>query len=75
MKVLRNTILLTFIFSGLVFARIIGKDVKRAEYKDLKMKNQHYWIKGHSDNDNGQLDRKRSHKRRRKMRKPVKGLR
>ena len=28
---------------------------------------------GHSDND--QLDRKRSHKRRRKIRKPIKGLR
>ena len=51
------------------------KDVKRAKVKDLIIKNQHYWVKDYSDNDNDQLDRKRSHKRRRKIRKPVKGLR
>ena len=72
MKILRDTIIITFIVSGLIFART-GKDVKRAEDKNFKAKNQHYWVKDHSDND--QLDRKRSHKRRRKIRKPVKGLR
>ena len=74
MKMLRNLFILTFIVCGLLFART-GKDIKRAEVKDLKVKNQHYWVKDHSDNDNDKLDRKRSHKRRRKIRKPVKGLR
>ena len=75
MKILRNTIIITFIVSGLIFARTTGNDIKRAENKNLKIKNQHYWIKDHADEDKGQLDRKRSHKRRRKVRKPVKGLR
>ena len=74
MKVLRNVFIISFIVCGLVFART-GKDGKRAEKKDLSAKNQHYWVKDYSDNDNDQLDRKRSHKRRRKIRKPVKGLR
>ena len=74
MKILKNTIIIVFIICGLIFA-CTGKDIKRAEAKDLKVKNQHYWVKDHSDNDNDKLDRKRSHKRRRKIRKPVKGLR
>ena len=74
MKILRNTIILTFIVVGLVFART-GKDIKRAESKNLNVKNQHYWVKDHADGDKSQLDRKRSNKRRRKIRKPVKGLR
>ena len=74
MKILKNTIIIVFIICGLIFART-GKDIKRVEAKDLKVKNQHYWVKDHSDNDNDKLDRKRSHKRRRKIRKPVKGLR
>ena len=74
MKILRNTIVITFVIVGLIFARS-GKNVERSENKNLNVKNQHYWVKDHSENDNGQLDRKRSHKRRRKIRKPVKGLR
>ena len=74
MKMIRNTIILTFIIGGLVFART-GKDIKRAESTNLKVKNQHYLVKGHVDEDKSQLDRKRSNKRRRKIRKPVKGLR
>ena len=73
MKTLGNFIILTFIVGGLLFART-AKDTKRAEAKNLNAKNHHYWLKGHSVNDD-QLDRKRSHKRRRKIRKPVKGLR
>ena len=73
MKILRDIIVITFFVSGLVFARTNG-DFKRVEYKNLKINNQHYWVNGHSDNGD-QLDRKRSHKRRRKVRKPVKGLR
>ena len=74
MKILRNAIIITFIIGGFIFART-GKNVERSENKNLNVKNQHYWVKDHSENDNGQLDRKRSHKRRRKIRKPVKGLR
>ena len=74
MKILRNTIIIAFIVSGLIFART-GKDIKRAESKNLNVKNQHYWVKDHADEDKSQLDRKRSNKRRRKIRKPVKGLR
>ena len=74
MKILKNTIIIAFIFSGFIFART-GKDVKRVEDNNLKVKNQHYLIKGNSDENKDQLDRKRSNKRRRKIRKPVKGLR
>ena len=35
----------------------------------------HYWVKDVSDKSDIKLDRKRSHKRRRKIRKPIKGLR
>ena len=74
MKILRNVIILTFIVNGLLFARI-GEDSKRVELKNLKVKSNHYWVNNYSNNDNDLLDRKRSHKRRRKIRKPVKGLR
>ena len=58
---------------GFVFARS-GENKSRVEAN--KVNSEHYWVKDHSeDNGNNQLDRKRSHKRRRKIRKPVKGLR
>ena len=74
MKILSNAIILTFFVGGILFARTMQDD-KRAEVKNLNAKNNHYWVKDHSNNSNDQLDRKRSHKRRRKIRKPVKGLR
>jgi len=74
MKILSNTIIITFIVGGLVFART-DRSVSQSEGKNVKFKNQHYWVKDHVDEDKGQLDRKRSNKRRRKIRKPVKGLR
>ena len=74
MKILSNTIMITLIVGGLVFART-DRSVSKAEGKNLKVKNQHCWVKDHADEDKGQLDRKRSNKRRRKIRKPVKGLR
>ena len=74
MKIMRNILILTFIVFGLVFART-SKDIKRSESTNLKVKNQHYWVNDYIDEDNSQLDRKRSNKRRRKIRKPVKGLR
>ena len=74
MKILQNVLILSFIVVGLIFART-SNDIKRSESTNLKVKNQHYWIKDHADEDKSQLDRKRSNKRRRKVRKPVKGLR
>ena len=74
MKILRDSFILTLIVFGLVYART-GKDIKRAESTNLKVKNQHYWVKDYIDEEKSQLDRKRSNKRRRKIRKPVKGLR
>ena len=58
---------------GLIFARG-GKNNFRVVEK--KVKSEHYWVKDQSENsDDNKLERKRSHKRRRKIRKPVKGLR
>ena len=74
MKTIGKIIILTFVVGGLIFARS-GKSDPRAERKSDQVKSEHYWVKDHSDNDNDKLDRKRSHKRRRKVRKPVKGLR
>jgi hypothetical protein len=62
----------TLLVSGLIFARG-GKNNIRL---DEKKKSEYYIAKGNSeDNSNNQLERKRSHKRRRKIRKPIKGLR
>ena len=74
MKTTSKLFILTFVVGGLIFARSAKPD-PRAE-STSQVKSEHYWVKDHS-NDNGgdQLDRKRSHKRRRKIRKPVKGLR
>ncbi len=74
MKLFRNTIIITSIVGGLIFART-DRSVSKVEDKNIKVKNQHYWLKDHADENTGQLDRKRSNKRRRKIRKPVKGLR
>ena len=73
MKVVTKVLLFIVLAVGLVFARS-GKNNPIAGKKDVK--SEHSWIKDYSTNDgNDQLDRKRSHKRRRKIRKPVKGLR
>ena len=69
-----KVILVTFIVSGLIFART-GKSDPRSVEKNAQSKGNHYWVKDVSDNSDVKLDRKRSHKRRRKIRKPVKGLR
>ena len=74
MKITGKLFILTFVVGGLIFARSAKPD-PRAEGTN-QVKSEHYWVKDHSkDNSIGQLDRKRSHKRRRKIRKPVKGLR
>ena len=66
-------LLVTLLAGGLVFARS-GKNNPRVE--DKKVRGEHNWVKDQSENgDKNNLDRKRSHKRRRKIRKPIKGLR
>ena len=73
METLYKIIFVTFLVGGLLFARS-GKDVPRSSEK--KVKSEHYWVKDQSENnDDDKLNRKRSHKRRRKIRKPIKGLR
>ena len=74
MKIMSKVILVTFIVGGLIFARSGKSDPGSLEQK-IQSKNKHYWVKDVSDKSDVKLDRKRSHKRRRKIRKPVKGLR
>ena len=74
MKTMSKVILVTFIVGGLIFART-GKGDPRSVEKNAHSKSNHYWVKDVSDNSDVKLDRKRSHKRRRKIRKPIKGLR
>ena len=74
MKIIKKVIVVTLIVGGLVFART-GKNDLRSEAVKTQSKGNHYWVKDVSDKSDIKLDRKRSHKRRRKIRKPVKGLR
>ena len=74
MKKMKKFIIVTFVVSGLIFART-GKSDPRSEGVKTQPKGSHYWVKDVSDKSDIKLDRKRSHKRRRKIRKPVKGLR
>ena len=74
MKTMKKVIIVTFVVGGLIFART-GKNNLRSEGVKTQSKSNHYWVKGVSDKSDIKLDRKRSHKRRRKIRKPVKGLR
>ena len=73
MRTIYKILVVIFLVGGLVFARS-GKNNPRAAEK--KVKSEHYWVKDQSENnDDDKLNRKRSHKRRRKIRKPIKGLR
>ena len=74
MKTMKKVIIVTFVVGGLIFART-GKNNLRSEGVKAQSKSNHYWVKDVSDKSDIKLDRKRSHKRRRKIRKPVKGLR
>ena len=74
MKTISKIIIVTFVVGGLIFART-GKSDPRSAEKNAQSKSNHYWVKDVSDNSDVKLDRKRSHKRRRKIRKPIKGLR
>ena len=73
MKLVVKFLILSILAGGLLFARH-GDGSVRVSQK--KVRNDYYIVKDHSSNKIGdQLDRKRVHKRRRKIRKPVKGLR
>jgi len=74
MKIMKKVIIVTLVVGGLIFART-GKNDARNEGVKTQYKSNHYWVKDVSDKSDIKLDRKRSHKRRRKIRKPVKGLR
>ena len=74
MKIMKKVIIVTLVVGGLIFART-GKNNPSNEGDKTQHKNNHYWVKDVSDKSDIKLDRKRSHKRRRKIRKPVKGLR
>jgi hypothetical protein len=74
MKIMKKVIIVTLVVCGLIFART-GKNDLRSEGVKTQSKSNHYWVKDVSDKGDIKLDRKRSHKRRRKIRKPVKGLR
>ena len=74
MKIMKKVLIVTLLVGGLIFARN-GKNDLRSEGVKTKTKGNHYWVKDVSDTSDIKLDRKRSHKRRRKIRKPVKGLR
>ena len=75
MKTMRKIIIVTFVVGGLIFARTGKSDPRSEGVKTQSKSNNHYWVKDVSDKSDIKLDRKRSHKRRRKIRKPVKGLR
>ena len=74
MKTMKKVIIVMFVVGGLIFART-GKNNIKSEGVKAQSKSNHYWVKDVSDKSDIKLDRKRSHKRRRKIRKPVKGLR
>ena len=65
--------LLTIMLVGFVYTRSNQTNSRMVENK---IKSEHFWAKVQYENDDSnKLERKRSHKRRRKIRKPVKGLR
>ncbi len=61
------------LFSCVIFGR---SDVKDRVMLERSFEKKNYFFESHYEKENSQkIDRKRSHKRRRKIRKPVKGLR
>ena len=73
MKLLMRVFVVTILCFGVIFAKEKKNNLKIVVKKERV---DHYWEKQQYKNDeNSQLERKRSHKRRRKIRKPIKGLR
>ena len=74
MKLLRVLFILTFVVSSILFART-DRSENKIDINEFNIKGKHYWVKDVGYDNESQLDRKRTHKRRRKIKKPVKGLR
>ena len=73
MGTIYKILFVVFLAVSFVFAR---SEKGNPRFEDKKIKSEHYWVKDQSENgDKNKLNRKRSHKRRRKIRKPIKGLR
>lgn len=75
MNVIFKILFLTLIVGTFVFARNGRKDVGSADQITKGKTTEHYWDNGKAGGGDDSLERKRSHKRRRKVRKPIKGLR
>ena len=72
MKVLIKILLVCVLIGSFALSRDLAKDSKRESVsKDYA----NYLILDGELSDNDDLDRKRSHKRRRRIKKPIKGLR
>ena len=73
MKLCIRFFVIVVLFAGIIFAKE-RKNNSRVVVK--KVKTDYSFVKDQSqNNEDGQLERKRSHKRRRKIRRPIKGLR
>ena len=73
MKLLSRVFVGIILCFGVIFAKEKKNNLKVVVKKE---RIDHYWEKQQYKHDeNSQLERKRSHKRRRKIRKPIKGLR
>ena len=72
MKLVVKFLVLIILVGGFLFAR---SEEKGSRSSQKKIRNDYYVVQDHSNKAGDQLDRKRVHKRRRKIRKPIKGLR
>ena len=72
MKLCIRFLVVATLFAGIIFAKE-RKNNSRVVVK--KVKTDYSFVKDQSHNEDSQLERKRSHKRRRKIRRPIKGLR
>ena len=75
MKIAKYIIILTVLVGGLVFARGCSANLGVDEFKTRIKVGNYELIHQANDNSKDQLERKRSHKRRKKRKRPIKGLR
>ena len=73
MNILSKVLILVVVLGSLVFSRSGANRVRGVDVSD-QSKNKHFWVV--ADDIGDEIDRrKRSHKRRRKIKRPRKGLR
>jgi len=75
MNVIFKILFLTLIVGTFVFARNGRKVVNPADKINKGKTTENYWENSKVGGGEDSLERKRSHKRRRKVKKPIKGLR